>query len=162
MKRWNQEIDLVLVFLLCALAYAFAKVSESVWSLTPCILCKAQQILFAGGFLGGGLLLINTKKPPFPAYRWFLILVFVLMLGLSLYQTLLELGLVREYEFCKITLIKKGPDQLKQVLNSLAPSCKTVQWRLFGLSMANWNVFLSGGVLLLLSRIVTLPKKRIF
>ncbi len=134
---------LALLFLasLGSLAAAFA--GEYMFGLEPCILCLYERVPYAvaAGIVGTALLM-----PPGSIWRVraaaVVAAVFIVGAGLAFYHVGVEQHWWRSLGACGGALATDVEDLRNLGAADLKP-CDRVDWRLFGLSLAGYNVILS-------------------
>ena len=134
-------VGLVLVASLGALATAFA--GEHLFGLEPCILCLYERVPYAAAAVVAGVAL---AMPGLSLWRVRLMalaaVVFLVGAGLAFYHVGVEQHWWRSVAGCEGALATDVGD-----LRNLSPSnlkpCDRVDWRLFGLSLAAYNVIFS-------------------
>lgn len=137
----DRIIALVLIASLGSLAFAFA--GEHLFGLEPCILCLYERIPYGiAALLAGAALLMPSRN------RWQsrllagIAVVFILSAGLALYHVGVEQHWWRSVAACGGTLATDIGDLRNLSATDLKP-CDQVDWRLFGLSLAGYNVLAS-------------------
>jgi disulfide bond formation protein DsbB len=134
----------ILLASLGALALAFA--AQYVWGLEPCILCLYQRIPYALAALLGLVGLILG-----PDWRVWIAglagLAFAVGSGIAAYHVGVEQHWWQAATSCGAST-NNGPlsfEAFRQGLNAKQEiRCDQIAWTLFGLSMATYNVFVSG------------------
>ena len=122
----------------------------------PCKLCIYQRIPYLIAiFLT--LLGISYSKNLFWLYA--LLLIFFSSFLLSGYHLGIEQGIFKEFSGCtgdSLGIIDKN--ELLKLLNSEVNSCKNVDFRIFGLSLATINFILSSVIIILILKIIKYEK----
>jgi disulfide bond formation protein DsbB len=126
-----------------AASIGFALYAENVWGLQPCILCTWQRYTIATVFPVALLGIIFSFL-----YRWFLgicAILFFATAAIAFYQVGIEEGIIQPPRICETPSFEAdNVESLKAALMKIKPtSCKEVQWRLFGISMAGYNGLLN-------------------
>ncbi|NQV82173.1 MAG: disulfide bond formation protein B [Rhodospirillales bacterium] len=149
--RGNNSFDLAVlvpfgIFAASAAALINAYIAQYVFDLQPCILCLYQRVPYAiAGVLGGAALFV-------PGVRLWAVrlagLVFLVGGGIAFYHVGVEQHWWASAAACGSAGGGDGPatvEELRQLLLSAKPvkPCDQVDWTLFGLSMATYNVGLS-------------------
>ena len=114
---------------------------EFVLNQKPCKLCVYQRIPYIVAIFICFLGFTSEKKIH---WLFFLTLIFISSSLLSGYHVGIENGIFSEFSGCSntnINLIEKT-DIIKS-LNENLPSCKEINFRIFGLSLATINLFIS-------------------
>ncbi|CAO6129286.1 Disulphide bond formation protein DsbB/BdbC [Candidatus Pelagibacterales bacterium] len=93
-----------------------------------------------------------------------MILIIVTSVGsffIATYHVGIEYGLINELSSCKTEISKNMSKDvlLKELQNKLAPSCKEVSFKLFGLSLASINMIMSLILTILYYKIFSWTKK---
>ena len=140
-KNLNLKHYFLLIFLVSVFSLFSAIYIEFILDQKPCKLCIYQRIPYVFAifisFLG-----ISSKNK----YTWlFLIfLIFVLSSLISGYHFGIENNIFEEFSGCtnsNINLLDKS--KILETLNKNLPSCKEVNFKMFGLSLATINLFIS-------------------
>src|SRR6056300_1023420 len=127
---------LQILFFLSFLILISALTIQYIFGYQPCNLCIIERIPY------GLAIIILTLNQIF--YTILLLLVFSFSIIISVYHFGIEQGFIEESAVCaskNIDLMTK-----EQVLNSLKElniSCKDVAFRIFGLSLTTYNIFVS-------------------
>lgn len=135
----------LLLFLACAVALTSVLVGEQVFGLRPCILCLYERIPYA---VAGLIALIMIGLPTSPRLRWLglglITLAFLVSCGLSFYH----IGV--EQHWWDNPACTGGPmdamslDDLKAAISKpVRPACEDIQWSLFGITLAGYNLIYS-------------------
>jgi disulfide bond formation protein DsbB len=120
----------------------------------PCDLCLEQRYAY---YIGVPLALLTAAVASAKAPRSLVIagltlfaLVFLYNAGLAVYHSGVEAKLWTGPTACTASgAAASGEDLLKQLQTVKVVRCDEVSLRVFGLSLANWNVFISAGLALL-------------
>ncbi|MBT7942762.1 MAG: disulfide bond formation protein B [Alphaproteobacteria bacterium] len=149
--RANNSLDLAVlapfgIFAVSATALINAYIAQYVFDLEPCILCLYQRIPYAvAGVLGGVAMFV-------PGVRLWAVrlagLAFLVGAGIAFYHVGVEQHWWASAASCGSAGGGDGPatvEELRQLLLNAKPvkACDEVDWTLFGLSMATYNVGLS-------------------
>ena len=131
------------IFLISFIALMSAYFIEYVLGYQPCNLCLYERIPY---FLAILILLANFKYNKLEKYFiLFLIIIFFIATLLSLYHLGIEQGLIEESLLCNLekgtNIIDK--DELLKQLQQKNISCKDVAFKIFGLSLTTYNIFVS-------------------
>lgn len=112
--------------------------------LAPCHLCIEQRWPHLAAVLIG-LLALAIRGPVLPVLGGFAALA---TSGLGLYHTGVERGWWQGPTTCSSGPVGgvSAEDLLNQILAAPVVRCDEVQWQMFGLSMASWNMVLSLGL----------------
>ena len=139
----NKNLLIKLIFLVSIIALASAFYIEYILGHQACNLCILERIPYLLAMI---LILINYKFNQFEKF-FILLLTIVFSVGtiLSLYHLGIELGLIQESLVCDL---KSGSNLLskEEILKQLQEknvSCKDVTFKIFGLSLTNYNILIS-------------------
>jgi len=122
---------------------------QYVMKLPPCPLCLEQRIPY---YIGIPLALVvafaaSRRAPPLAVELGFmaLVLIFLYGAGLGVYHAGIEWKFWIGPTECTGTVdpFGKGGDLLSQIQNTSVVRCDEAAWRLFGLSLAGYNVIVS-------------------
>jgi len=139
-KVTNYFIAILLVNILVILSALFI---EFFLKVKPCILCIYQRYPY---YIITSLSLIYFLKKDLKIILILLIILTSLAsITLSTYHVGIETGLIEETTSCKTSLNNNLSKDaiLKQLESNLASSCKEVNFKLFGFSLASINIILS-------------------
>lgn len=139
-KVTNYFLAILLINILVILSALFI---EFFLKIKPCILCIYQRypyyiIIFLS-------LIYFLKKDLKILLILLIILTSLASIILSTYHVAIENGLIEETTSCTTSLNNNLSKDviLKQLESNLASSCKEINFKLFGLSLASINIFLS-------------------
>ena len=139
----NKKIILNSLIFFSFTALSFAYFVEFILDHEPCNLCKIERIPYIGSIIIISFLIFTN--------RWEKILLSVTLLLFifgavtSIYHVGIEQGIFSESLLCELGLntnIQNSDDLLKS-LEKTTISCKDVTFKIFGLSLATFNAFLS-------------------
>lgn len=139
-KVTNYFIAILFVNILVILSALFI---EFFLKIKPCILCIYQRYpYYIIAFLS---LIYFLKKDLKILLILLIILTSLASIILSTYHVGIETGLIEETTSCKTSLNNNLSKDaiLKQLESNLASSCKEVNFKLFGFSLASINIILS-------------------
>jgi len=130
-----------LIMLISIFAILSALYIEHILSIQACKLCLYQRIPFIFSIIVCffGFFFRNNK-----ILIYLLVIIFLINLILSGYHLGIENNIFSEFSGCtnqSLNIIDKS--KLLENLNSFLPNCKDVNFRIFGLSLAAINFFLS-------------------
>ena len=131
------------IFLISFIALISAYFIEYVLGHQPCNLCVYERIPY---FLAILIVLINFKYNKLEKYLILsLAIIFLIATILSLYHLGIEQGFIQESLLCDL---EKGAnivdkDEILKQLQQKSISCKDVTFKLFGLSLTNYNIIIS-------------------
>ena len=143
MSEINKTIILKLIFLISIVALVSAFFIEYVLGHQPCNLCVMERIPYLLAII---IIVLNYKFVHLEKYFiLLLILIFLIATGLSLYHLGIEQGFIKESLVCDLknqsNLLSKE-DILKQMQQKNV-SCQDVTFKIFGLSLTSYNIFIS-------------------
>ncbi|MDC3121069.1 disulfide bond formation protein B [Candidatus Pelagibacter sp.] len=131
------------IFLISFIALVSAYFIEYVLGHQPCVLCLYERIPY---FLAILIVLINYKYNKLEKYLILsLAIIFLIATILSLYHLGIEQGFIKESLLCNL---EKGAnivdkDEILKQLQQKSISCKDVSFKIFGLSLTNYNIIIS-------------------
>ena len=139
----NKKIILNSLIFFSFISLSFAYFVEFVLGHEPCNLCKIERIPYIGSIIIISFLIFTN--------RWEKILLFITLLLFifgavtSVYHVGIEQGVFSESLLCELGLNTniQNPDDLLKSLEKTPISCKDVTFKIFGLSLATFNAFLS-------------------
>ena len=131
------------IFLISFIALISAYFIEYVLGHQPCNLCIYERIPY---FLAILIVLINYKYNKLEKYLILsLAIIFLIATILSLYHLGIEQGFIQESLLCDLekgaNIIDK--DEILKQLQQKSISCKDVTFKIFGLSLTNYNIIIS-------------------
>ena len=139
----NKKIILNSLIFFCLIALIFAYFVEFVLGHEPCNLCKIERIPYIGSIILISFLIFTNKWEKI--ILSIILLLFIFSSVTSIYHVGIEQGVFSESLLCELGLntnIQNTNDLLKS-LEKTPISCKDVTFRIFGLSLATFNAFLS-------------------
>ena len=131
------------IFLISFIALISAYFIEYILGHQPCNLCVYDRIPY---FLAILIVLINYKYNKLEKYLILsLAIIFLIATILSLYHLGIEQGFIQESLLCDL---EKGAnivdkDEILKQLQQKSISCKDVTFKIFGLSLTNYNIIIS-------------------
>ena len=131
------------IFLISLVALISAYFIEYILGHQPCNLCVYERIPY---FLAILIVLINYKYNKLEKYLILsLAIIFLIATILSLYHLGIEQGFIQESLLCDL---EKGAnivdkDEILKQLQQKSISCKDVTFKIFGLSLTNYNIIIS-------------------
>lgn len=131
------------IFLISFIALISAYFIEYILGHQPCNLCVYERIPY---FLAILIVLINYKYNKLEKYLILsLAIIFLIATILSLYHLGIEQGFIKESLLCNL---EKGAnivdkDEILKQLQQKSISCKDVTFKIFGLSLTNYNIIIS-------------------
>ncbi len=148
----------IIIFFISLLSLLVALYIEFFLGYRPCKLCLYQRIPYLIAifltFLG-----INYSKNLIWLYA--LLLIFFSSFLLSGYHLGIEQEIFKEFSGCtgnSLNIIDKS--ELLKLLNSEVNSCKNVDFRIFGLSLATINFLLSFIIFILIIKVIKNEKNK--
>ena len=148
----------IIIFIVSLLSLLIALYIEFFLGYQPCKLCIYQRIPYLIAifltFLG-----INYSKNLIWLYA--LLLIFFLSFLLSGYHLGIEQEIFKEFSGCtgnSINIIDKN--ELLKLLNSEVNTCKNVDFKIFGLSLATINFLLSFIIFILILKVIKNEKNK--
>ena len=141
----------LLVFSL--LTIGFALFVEFYLGHRPCNLCKIERIPYIAAIVLISLYLILNRGSKMIIS--ILIILFVIGIAISFYHFGIEQGFFNESFVCKLGQNKAfdNPEDLLKSLKKTSISCQEVTFRIFGLSLATINIFVSALISAILIRL---------
>ena len=139
----NKKIILNSLIFISFIALSFAYFVEFVLGHEPCNLCKIERIPYIGSIILISFLIFTNKWEKI--ILSIILLLFIFGSVTSIYHVGIEQGFFSESLLCELGLntnIQNTNDLLKS-LEKTPISCKDVTFRIFGLSLATFNAFLS-------------------
>ncbi len=143
MVKDRKKLLIKIIFLVSILALASAFFIEYILGHQPCNLCIFERIPYLLAII---IILLNFKFNQYEKF-FILLLVIVFLFGaiLSLYHLGIERGFIQESLVCDL---KSGSNLLskEEILKQLQEknvSCKDVTFKIFGLSLTNYNILIS-------------------
>ena len=139
----NKKIILNSLIFLSFIALSFAYFVEFVLGHEPCNLCKIERIPYIGSIILISFLIFTNKWEKI--ILSIILLLFIFGSVTSIYHVGIEQGVFSESLLCELGLNTniQNPDDLLKSLEKTPISCKDVTFRIFGLSLATFNAFLS-------------------
>ena len=141
------------IFLISFIALISAYFIEYILGHQPCNLCVYERIPY---FLAILIVLINYKYNKLEKYLILsLAIIFLIATILSLYHLGIEQGFIQESLLCDL---EKGAnivdkDEILKQLQQKSISCKDVTFKIFGLSLTNYNIIISLLLTIVLTKI---------
>ena len=139
----NKKFILNSLIAFSLIALSFAYFVEFVLGHEPCNLCKIERIPYIGSIILISFLIFTSKWEKI--ILSIILLLFIFGSVTSIYHVGIEQGIISESLLCELGLnnnIQNSDDLLKS-LEKTPISCKDVTFRIFGLSLATFNAFLS-------------------
>ena len=151
----NKKIILNSLIFLSFIALSFAYFVEFVLGHEPCNLCKIERIPYIGSIILISFLIFTNKWEKI--ILSIILLLFIFGSVTSIYHVGIEQGIISESLLCELGLntnIQNSDDLLKS-LEKTPISCKDVTFKIFGLSLATFNAFLSIVISYILLKLLT-------
>ena len=139
----KKKIILNSLIFLSFITLSFAYFVEFILGHEPCNLCKIERIPYIGSIILISFLIFTN--------RWekillsITLLLFIFGAVTSVYHVGIEQGIFSESLLCELGLNTniQNPEDLLKSLEKTPISCKDVTFKIFGLSLATFNAFLS-------------------
>ena len=139
----KKKIILNSLIFLSFITLSFAYFVEFILGHEPCNLCKIERIPYIGSIIIISFLIFTN--------RWerillsITLLLFIFGAVISVYHVGIEQGVFSESLLCELGLNTniQNPEDLLKSLEKAPISCKDVTFKIFGLSLATFNAFLS-------------------
>ena len=134
---------IITIFLISLIALVSAYFIEYILGHQPCNLCLYERIPY---YLAILIILVNYKYNKLEKYFiLFLTIIFFIATILSLYHLGIEQGFIQESLLCDL---EKGANiidkyEILKQLQQKSISCKDVTFKIFGLSLTNYNIIIS-------------------
>jgi|TARA_B110000285_G_C14746512_1_gene433188 disulfide bond formation protein DsbB len=143
MSILKKKTTLNLILLFCVSALIAAYFIEYILGHQPCNLCLIQRIPYITVIIIISLCLFFKKFEKITLIT--LSLVFFLATLLSFYHFGIEQGFIKDSLVCNLNAENSSltKEALLNQLNEITTSCKNVTFRIFGLSLATINIFIS-------------------
>ena len=150
----NKKIILNSLIFFSFTALSFAYFVEFILGHEPCNLCKIERIPYIGSIIIISFLIFTN--------RWerillsMTLLLFIFGAVTSVYHVGIEQGVFSESLLCELGLNTniQNPEDLLKSLEKAPISCKDVTFKIFGLSLATFNAFLSIVISYILLRLI--------
>ena len=139
----NKKIILNSLIVLSFLSLSFAYFVEFVLGHDPCNLCKIERIPYIGSIILISFLIFTNRWEKIILSTVLLLFIFGALT--SIYHVGIEQGIFSESLLCELGINTniQSPEDLLKSLEKTPISCKEVTFRIFGLSLATFNAFLS-------------------
>jgi disulfide bond formation protein DsbB len=149
----------IYIFAINFLIISSALFIEYILKVKPCALCIYQRYPYYLILLLSALFFLKNNWK-----NQLMILIIVTSVGsffIATYHVGIEYGLINELSSCKTEISKNMSKDilLKELQSKLAPSCKEVEFKLFGLSLASINMIMSLILTILYYKIFSWTKK---
>ena len=148
----------LIIFIISLLSLLIALYIEFFLDYKPCKLCIYQRIPYLIAIFLTFLGISYSKKL---IWLYALLLIFFLSFLLSGYHVGIEREIFQEFSGCtgnSLNIIDKN--ELLKLLNSEINSCKNVDFRIFGLSLATINFLLSFLIFVLILKVILNEKNK--
>ena len=139
----NKKIILNSLIFLSFIALSFAYFVEFILGHEPCNLCKIERIPYIGSIILISFLIFTNKWEKILISS--ILLLFIFGAVTSIYHVGIEQGIFSESLLCELGINNNIQDtnELLKTLEKTQISCKDVTFKIFGLSLATFNAFLS-------------------
>ena len=150
----NKKIVLNSLIVLSFIALSFAYFVEFILGHEPCNLCKIERIPYIGSIILISFLIFTNKWEKILISS--ILLLFIFGAVTSIYHVGIEQGIFSESLLCELGINNNIQDtnELLKTLEKTQISCKDVTFKIFGLSLATFNAFLSIVISYILLRIL--------
>jgi len=142
MANLEKENYLKIILILSILVLTITFIIQYFFGYMPCNLCKIERIPYGLSII---VLIANFSfKGKQIFYSVLLILIFSFSIIISIYHLGIEQGFIEESAVCaseNLNLLTK--EEILNSLNELSISCKDVAFKIFGLSLTTYNIFIS-------------------
>tara|TARA_B100001996_G_C18435838_1_gene506398 strand:+ start:238 stop:717 length:480 start_codon:yes stop_codon:yes gene_type:complete len=148
----------IFIFTISLISLLIALYIEFFLKYSPCKLCVYQRIPYLIAIFITFLGISYSKN-----YVWLYILLFIFFSSflLSGYHFGIEQEIFKEFSGCtanSINIVDKN--ELLKLLNTEVKSCKNVEFRIIGLSLASINFLLSFTIFILILKVIKNEKNR--
>ena len=142
LKKINNSY-LVFLLLIISLAFIAALIIQYGFGHQPCELCIYQRIPYILAILTIIIILLNKKYEK--TALLILAIIFFVSFSLAFYHFGIEQGFVSELALCESDNLAKdlSKEQILEQLKNNTISCKDVNFKIFGLSLATINSIFS-------------------
>ena len=148
----------LLVFIISIFSILSAVYIEFILEVKPCTLCIYQRIPYIVSVFICFLGYYNNKNS---FWLYLLLLTFLISIILSGYHVGIEKNIFQEFSGCtnnNMDLIDK--DELLKSLGHSRPTCKNINLKIFGLSLAAINLIISSLISVLMLMMIKYEKNR--
>ena len=148
----------IIIFVFSLLSLLIALYIEFYLGYSPCKLCIYQRIPYLIAIFVTFLGISYYKNL---IWLYFLLIIFFLSFLLSGYHFGIEQEIFKEFSGCtgnSINIIDKN--ELLKLLNSEVNTCKNVDFKIFGLSLATLNFLLSFVIFVLILKVIKNEKNK--
>ena len=136
----TKNIFLFLIFY-SVLSLGYVLLLEYVFHYKPCKLCLYQRMAYLFIFIFSILGFFFKKNS---LWLYVILILFISNIAISGYHSGVEFGFFNESTLCASELAKSlDKTEILKNLNSTMPSCKNVEFKFFGLSLATINFLIS-------------------
>ena len=143
----------LIIFIISLLSLLIALYIEFFLDYKPCKLCIYQRIPYLIAIFLTFLGISYSKKL---IWLYALLLIFFLSFLLSWYHVGIEQEIFQEFSGCTGNSLNiTDKNELLELLNSEVNSCKNVDFRIFGLSLATINFLLSFVIFILILKVIS-------
>ena len=155
MINLKKDKYLQIIFILSLIVLAFACSIQYILGYQPCSLCIIERIPYVLAII---ILILNYKiKENQIFFSVLLMLVFSFSILISLYHFGIEQNFISESTICKSDNINiTTKEEILKSFEELRISCKNVAFKILGLSLTTYNIFLSLFMFLLSTKIYLL------
>ena len=148
----------LIIFIISLLSLLIALYIEFFLDYKPCKLCIYQRIPYLIAIF---LTFLGISYPKKLIWLYALLLTFFLSFLLSGYHVGIEREIFQEFSGCTGNSLNiTDKNELLKLLNSEINSCKNVDFRIFGLSLATINFLLSFLIFVLILKVILNEKNK--
>ena len=148
----------IIIFIISLLSLLSALYIEFFLGYEPCKLCVYQRIPYLISIF---LTFLGASYPKNLIWVYALLLTFFLSFLLSGYHFGIEQEIFKEFSGCTGNSLNiTDKDELLKLLNTEINSCKNVDFRIFGLSLATINFLLSFVIFILTIKVIKNEKSK--
>ena len=140
MHSFKNKFFFRFLFILSLFAIVFAYFVEIILKHAPCNLCLVERVPYFFTLFLISLFFFYGKKEKL--FIFFIFLLFIFNALVSIYHLGIEQGFFEE-KFCGTNFFSENSDVLLENLKKAPISCKIVTFKIFGFSLAFYNVILS-------------------
>ena len=159
MLNLKVEFYLKLIFIISLISIISAYFIEYVLGHQPCNLCIIERRPYGLGIFLITFNYINKNNQKF--IIMLLMLIFIFSFLISVYHFGIEQGFFEESVVCSLknTHDILSKEELLKILKEKTISCKDVTFKIFGLSLTSYNIFLSLAIIVMLIQVYTRYEK---
>ena len=143
MSQIKNKVILILILLFSIFAILAAYFIQYILGHQPCNLCLVERMPYIFSIIIISIYLFTYKFEKNVLIT--LSLIFFIATLLSLYHFGIERGFIKESLVCDLNITDKelSKEAILNQLKEVPVSCKNVTFKIFGLSLATFNIFIS-------------------